>query len=428
MQMRKTLTFLALMGASVLGFTQTAKISLSDCYQKARAYYPLYGQTALLEQANAVQLERIQKERLPEITWNAQASLQSEVVKFPFQLPLPPGEPGLDLPLYRIQTTADLQYTIYDGRLNEARQKIEKAQLAADRQQIQVELDKLKSQVNQFVFGILMQRERIEILRNNQATLENKVETLEAGLRHGVILPADIDKLRVEILRLQTEIEQAEGTIRGLTASLSALIGEPLSPEVEFTLPDMQPAAAKTELQRAELQLFNFQKESILAREDMITAARRPKVGAFLQAGFGAPNPLNFFDESLSPFAMAGVKFSWKIFDWDQSSRDRQLLALKSQMVNQQRDAFEASIERMDGKYQEDIATLEKLMQRDEEIARLQERILGQVSSQLEQGVATSTDYITQANALAQARLNRQLHELQQQQLKVDYLTLKGQL
>ena len=187
-------------------------------------------------------------------------------------------------------------------------------------------------------------------------------------------------------------------------------------------------AQAETELQRAELQLFNFQKESILAREDMITAARRPKVGAFLQAGFGAPNPLNFFDESLSPFAMAGVKFSWKIFDWDQSSRDRQLLALKSQMVNQQRDAFEASIERMDGKYQEDIATLEKLMQRDEEIARLQERILGQVSSKLEQGVATSTDYITQANALAQARLNRQLHELQQQQLKVDYLTLKGQL
>ena len=76
----------------------------------------------------------------------------------------------------------------------------------------------------------------------------------------------------------------------------------------------------------------------------------------------------------------------------------------------------------------EDIATLEKLMLRDEEIARLQERILEQVSSQLEQGVATSTDYITQSNALAQARLNRQLHELQQQQIKVEYLTLKGQL
>ncbi|MCB0578730.1 MAG: TolC family protein [Phaeodactylibacter sp.] len=426
--MKKTPLFLALIAAPFLGLTQTAKISLADCYEKAQAHYPLYGQTALLEQANAIQLERIRKERLPEISWNAQASLQSEVVEFPFQLPLPPGESALDLPLYRIQTTADLQYTIYDGGLSEARQKAETAQLAADRQQVQVELDKLKPQVNQLVFGILMQRERMEILRTSQATIENKVETLEASLRHGVVLPADIDKLRVEILRLESEIEQAQGTIRGLAASLSELTGEPLTAETEFLLPEMQPAPAALDINRPELALFNYQRESILAREDMIAAARRPKVGAFLQAGFGAPNPLNFFDESLSPFAMGGVKFSWKIFDWGQSDRDRQLLTLKSHLVDQQRETFEANIDRVDGKYREDIATLEKLMQRDEEIARLQESILGQVSSQMEQGVATSSDYITQANALAQARLNRQLHELQQQQIIIEYLTLKGQL
>lgn len=428
MKMKKTTFLFAILIAPFLGFTQAVKISLADCYQKARANYPIYNQTALLEQANALQLERIQKERLPEITWNAQASMQSEVVEFPFQLPLPPGESALDLPLYRVQTTADLQYTIYDGGLNDARQKIENAQLAADRQQVQAELDKLKPQANQFVFGILMQRDRIEILRTSQATLENKVETLEAALRHGVVLPADIDKLRVEILRLQSEIEQAEGTIRGLAAALGELIGETVPPDAEFILPEMQSVSGALEIQRPELQLFNYQKESILAREDMITAARKPKVGAFLQAGLGAPNPLNFFDESLSPFAMGGVRFSWKIFDWEQSDRDRQLLTLRSQLVDQQREAFEATIERMDGKYLEDIVTLEKLLQRDEEIARLQESILDQVSSQLEQGVATATDYITQSNALAQARLNRQLHELQQQQIKVEYLTLKGQL
>ncbi|MCB0586611.1 MAG: TolC family protein [Phaeodactylibacter sp.] len=426
--MKKLPLFLVILALPFSAFTQMDNLSLANCYAKAQAHYPLSGQTALLEQANALQLERIQKERLPEISWNAQASLQSEVVQFPFQLPLPPGESALNLPLYRIQTTADLQYTIYDGGLNEARQKIEKAQLAADRQQVQVELDKLKPQVNQFVFGILMQRERIEILRNSQSTMEQKIETLEAGQRHGVVLPADIDKLRVEVLRLQSEIEQAEGAIRGLVASLGELIGEPLTSDVEFALPDLQEALGGTELQRPELQLFNFQKESILAREDMITAARRPKVGAFVQAGLGLPNPLNFFDENLSPFAMGGVKFSWKIFDWEQSDRDRQLLALRSQMVNQQKESFESTIERMDGKYLEDIATLEQLMQRDEEIARLQEQVLEQVSAQLEQGVATSTDYITQANALAQARLNRQLHALQQQQIKVEYLTLKGQL
>ena len=68
--MKKTPFFLALLASPLLGFTQVAKITLADCYEKAQAYYPLYGQTALLEQANAIQLERIRKERLPEITWS----------------------------------------------------------------------------------------------------------------------------------------------------------------------------------------------------------------------------------------------------------------------------------------------------------------------------------------------------------------------
>ena len=57
---------------------------------------------------------------------------------------------------------------------------------------------------------------------------------------------------------------------------------------------------------------------------------------------------------------MGGEKFSWKIFDWQQSDRDRQLLTLKSQQVSQQRRCLLNTLERMDGKYMEDIATLEK--------------------------------------------------------------------
>lgn len=425
--MKNKLILLVLSLGPFLVFSQPVQIlKLEDCYGKAKAHYPLYLQSALLAQATQVQLDRLHAERLPQISWNAQASLQTENVKFPFDLPIPGG--NLDLPLYRFQTTADLQYTIYDGGMLEARKRIERANLAANQQQVVVELDKLKAQANQYIFGILLQREKIDIQRNALQTLDDKIKTLEAAVRHGVALEGDVDKLKVEVLRLQSETEQAEGNIRALIASLSDLIGEPLPDDIQFELPGPEAIPADAALQRPELQLFTYQKERILAREDLITASWRPKVGAFVQAGIGAPNPLNFFDESLSPFAMGGVKFSWNFIDWKQAGRDRQILSLNSQLVDTQRATFEANINRMDGKYREDVATLETLIDRDEEIARLQERILRQISAQLDQGVATSTDYVTQSNALQQAQLNRQLHELQLLQTRIDYLTIKGSL
>lgn len=399
-------------------------LSLEACYAKAKAHSPLSQQPALLAQAAQLQVERIGIERRPQISWNALASLQTETVSFPFTLPIPDG--NLDLPLYRFQTTADLQYAIYDGGMLAARQEVERAKLAASQQEIAVELDKLKVQANQYVFGILLLREKIGIQRQAQQTLEDKLKTLSAAVRHGVALEGDADQLQVEVLRLQSEIERAEGDIRGLLAGLSALIGEALTPDVQFELPPLDALRQGTSLQRPELQLFAYQQERILAREGLIAASWRPKLSAFAQAGLGAPNPLNFFDESLSPFAMGGLRFSWNFIDWKQASRDRQLLSLSSQLIANQRSAFEAAIGQQEGRYREQAAALEGLLARDEEIARLQERVLRQVSAQLDQGTATAAEYTAQANALQLALLNRKLHELQLVQAWVELWNLRG--
>jgi outer membrane protein TolC len=423
--MKNLIILLAIMLGCLSSMAQGGQsLGLEACYAKAKAHSPLSQQPALLSQAAQLQVERIGIERRPQLSWNALASLQTETVSFPFTLPIPDG--NLDLPLYRFQTTADLQYAIYDGGMTAARQGAERAKLAASQQEIAVELDKLKAQVNQYVFGILLLREKIGIQRQAQQTLEDKVKVLEAAVRHGVALEGDADQLRVEVLRRQSEIEQAEGDIRGLLAGLSALIGEALAPDVQFELPPLDALRQGTPLLRPELQLFAYQQESILAREGLIAAAWRPKVSAFAQAGLGAPNPLNFFDESLSPFAIGGLRFSWNFIDWKQASRDRQLLSLSSQLIGNQRAAFEAAISQQDGRYREQAAALEALLERDEEIARLQERILRQVSAQLDQGTATAAEYTAQANALQLALLNRKLHELQLVQAWVELWNLRG--
>src|SRR5690606_12844833 len=125
-------------------------------------------------------------------------------------------------------------------------------------------------------------------------------------------------------------------------------------------------------LNRPEQELFRLQKQALLANENLISGARRPKVSAVVRAGVGYANPLNFFETNLSPYAIGGLSFSWNLFDWGQSARDRQLLAVQNQIIDNQLKTFEHNIDLTEGKFRENIAKLEKQFLRDEEIARLQ--------------------------------------------------------
>ena len=157
------------------GFTQTGKfITLEECYQQAIALDPTQKQLNLLDQANQLQLDKINLQQKPTITWNANASLQSETIELPFELP------NLDvpeLPLYRIQTSLDAQYTVYDGGFAEAQQTIVGSNLKADQFAIKVQAEQIKPQINQYFFGILLLEEQEKILQKNLESLLEREKT-----------------------------------------------------------------------------------------------------------------------------------------------------------------------------------------------------------------------------------------------------------
>ena len=427
--MNKTLATLALMLIffSPL-FTQVDNlIRLEECYKKAWQTHPLSGKGDILDRLTAVQLDKISTDELPIISWNAQASMQTETVEFPFEIPIP-NFAGLDLPLYRLQTTLDAQYTLYDGGVNDARRAVEKASLLSQKAEIELNKEPLKTKINELVFGILMQKKRLEILDNNRTLLESQYAQVKAGVRHGVILPSVTKELDVELLRLDSEMDQADASIRALMSSLSYLIGEPIPENAEFELPTPTQLPKTYTLQRPELALFEAQQSRILTNEQLIEARQKPKLGAFVQAGLGLPNPLNFFDNTLSPFAIGGLKFSWNIIDWKQSDRDRQLLSLQAQLIDNQQAAFEHQLAIGDERYREEVLALESFIERDKAIIQLQSDVLSQKSTQLREGVITSAEYITQATALRQASLVLNQHELQLAKIKIEFLTQKGLL
>lgn len=406
--------------------SQTGKqLDLGACYAAAEKHSILTGQPFLYRQQHALKLAQIDAGRKPELTLNSRASMQTENVDLGIDNPLFQSP---DLPLFQFRLTADAAYTLYDGGMHLAQREQEQAALRVQEQAVAVELNKLHERINQPFFSILLLRKKIQILESSRKDLLARSQTLEGAVKAGARLQSDVERLHIQITRLDADIDKARYDIRAMFRILGALTGESYDDQTELRIPDLTAFQWQSSPERPELQLFQLQQDQTLVAEQLLAARRKPKAGAFLQTGIGYPNPLNFFEDQLSPFAVAGIQISWKILDWDQTRRDRDLLKLQRELIENQKAHFIQQLNTLDGKYQEDAAGLEALIRRQEGIAQRQERILTESAAQLELGTLSATDYLSELNAAQQTQLQLEAYRLQIQQLKIDFLTLKGLL
>lgn len=417
------LLVLAISSNATLRAQTPMPVGLEACYEQARQQYPLLKQGALNDQALTLKLEQLHLQKMPQIALQGQATFQSESVKVPFA---PPGGEPIELPLFGAKVYAEGLYSIYDGGLNKAGQELEKRQHAVAQQSVEVDMYRLYDQVNKLFFGILLTRAQDSLLVKAAGTLDARRSALSAAVKHGVALPSEADRIEVEILKLQAQRTELNSRQRSLLATLNTLTNQSYTTATVFETPRQTNPDWAAGSNRPELQLFALQQQQLMAQEPLISVRRKPKVNAFLQAGMGYPNPLNFFDTEISPYAIAGVQLKWPLWDWGLERKEREWLSVKSQIIDSQRQTFEHNLRVANSQYAEESAKLAALLKNDKDIAALQSQILQQVSSQLDHGVATAADYITQLNAELQAQLNLRLHELQLQQLFIDFQTSNG--
>jgi hypothetical protein len=73
-----------------------------------------------------------------------------------------------------------------------------------------------------------------------------------------------------------------------------------------------------------------------------------------------------------------------------------------------------------------DIDKYEEMLQKDAEIIALREMVLEATTSQLQHGVITSSEYITELNNLYEAKIDEQLHKIHLSLSKANYKVIKG--
>ena len=394
-------------------------LTIETCQEKANANYPLVKQYGLIEQTAQYNVSNANKGYLPQLSISAKATYQSAVTQIPSSLgdvlSKLTGKPFSfpALPKDQYQAVIEATQVIWDGGVISTQKKITNLSKEVEKQKLEVDLYALKDRVNQLFFGILLLNEQLkqnDILKNDLLTNYNR---LNAFKQNGIAYQADLDALNVEQLNTNQREADLKSTRKSFSIMLSALTGLDISDRTELTKPDLSLAVLKeTSNHRPELRLFEAQNNLYESQKSLLDAGNRPKIGAFVQGGYGQPG-LNMFTTGFSPFYIGGIRFSWNISGLYSQKNNLNKIDISKKTVDIQKETFEFNNNIVTRQQQTEIEKLQSTLANDDEIIRLRRNIKKAATSKMENGTASVSDLIREINAENQAIQLKSLHEIQ---------------
>lgn len=398
-------------------------LHLDDAYRRAAERFPLAGNIAVQQQVYELKSDNLAAQYLPSLSLAAQATYQSETIKIPLPATLPISIPEPYNDQYSV--TLSLNQLIYDGGTISAQRTIDATQRRVDEKSVEVQMYALKQQINEAYFSLLLLQEREKSLALLEQEIKEKLEVLNSRVRNGVVLRGSVDALSAELLKLRQNRRDITTGKRSALDALSGLLNEKLGDATVLALPDFSPPEDTVLKNRPEYVLYEATRERIAENAELIDTKYLPKVAGFVQASYARPG-VNPFGRDFEFYYIAGLRLNWAPWDWNTGSREKEILALQQRVVENQRDAFVTQTSIALNRERNDIGRLQEMLRTDDEIIALRERIVQQTSSQLENGVVTATDYLTELNAFAQAQLDRETHRIQLVKATINYLTTLG--
>jgi outer membrane protein TolC len=178
-------------------------------------------------------------------------------------------------------------------------------------------------------------------------------------------------------------------------------------------------------LNRPELSMFESQRMQLSASESLLSKNRIPKISGFGQLGYGNPG-YNLLLNSFEPFYMVGLRLNWNVWDWKATKNDKLVLNHQAQMLTNQEEAFVKNINIGSQEIYSRIRKMDRVIETDNQIIDLRKQITASSSSQLKNGVITSSDYIDDLKEESIAVLTHQLHLIELSKAKSELANLLG--
>lgn len=426
--MKRKYLLLSILLASSPAFAQNI-LTLKECYEKAAGKNALTSEKDAYADIWQLKDQNLYKNWLPTLDANGNFVYNSSVVDLSESLgSLPiPGIADMMKPMpheqYRV--TVDVSQVIYDGGATRSARAVERTNLEINQKQTESDLYKLREQINQCYFSLLLLDRQKEILRNYLALLEKRLESLKAARQNGIVPKSDLDVMEAEKIKLEQQIRENEIRKLSLSEILSDLTGVAMDGTTTLMLPPQQEEPTG-ELSRAELQIFDLRKEQLAATMQVIESKQMPKVFGYATLGLGNPPGSNFFKDELGPYYVVGAGVKWNIFDWHKADNEKQVILLQQGILENRKNDLTEQLSRLLKSKSAEIASLKSLVETDQELIGIRSRITTAAESRYDNGTITATEYLAEMNAETQARIDHEIHAIKLSLAQIEYLNISG--
>jgi outer membrane protein TolC len=402
------LTCLAL-GASLCGVARQP-LRLEQCRAQAQANYPLAKQRGLIEKSREYSVANAGKVYLPQVALSARATYQSEVTSLPIDLsnmniPTPDKD--------QYAATIEVSQALWDGGAARSQRGVLHASSEVERRQLRVDMRTLDDRVNQLFFGILLVDEQLKQNRLLQDELQRSHSRVASYLANGLANQADLDAVRVEQLNAMQGMERLKSSRQAYRAMLGELTGMSIADSAAFEKPFMGEASADWRSDSLpEVQLMQAQAALYEAQKSAITAGNMPRLGVFVQGGYGKPG-LNMLSNELDAFYVAGARLSWNFGGLYTQANERKKVEVKKSAVEVQKETFLLNTRQHIAQLEAKIAGVKEVMKMDDEIIALRGSVKKSAEARVANGTMSVIDLLREVNAESLARQTKSLHEIE---------------
>ncbi len=402
--------------------SESIGITLEECQQRARDNYPLIKQFQLIESSKKYDVENLSKKYLPQIVLNTQASLQSEVIALPIHIQ------GVEFPekskdQYKI--ALDITQSIWDGGTTKSEKLISIANSNIKKQKIEVELFQIKDRVNQLYFGILSINKQLGILDIYNETLKTNREFVEALCKNGVALSSDIDIIAVELINNEQKKIELQSLKAIYQKILSGFINQKLTEQTIYNIPETN-VDLSSSLIRPEISLFNQERLLLDAQTSSINAKNMPNLSLFAQGGYGRPG-LNIMSNDFDFWAIGGIRVSWNFGNLYTRKREKRIIRINKSIIDTDEETFRFNNNNQQIKYVEEITKNKLLIDKDDEIIKLRNKVRLASENRYKNGVYNINDLVRDINIENQAIQTKAIHEIDYILSIYNYKNVKGE-
>jgi outer membrane protein TolC len=344
----------------------------------------------------------------------------------------PPGtfaEVQFGVPI-NLSNTVQLTQFIFNPQLNYGLNALAiNAQIVAVQEKMAFQ--EVHYQVSNTFFGLQAINQQLAYLQKNEKNMDELIRNMELMQQQGLIIPTEVDKLKINRNSITNGIIKLENTRLQLNQLLSILVGFPEGTTLTIASDEIisnPTITEQTNALRPELELIQLQKQMNIEERKGTYMAYLPTLSFY-----GAYNynynmkPEDDFRTGI-PSAFLGLRLDWTLFDGFEKKNKLKVNAYtKEKIQNQELLATQQlNLATANAKREAELQTANLEMNKEQ--LRLSERVYDAAKAQFKAGTISTNELLQADNGLQQAQSSLVGAYLSLRQAELSYLKSISQL